>query len=60
MQRYVYQVALQGQLWRQLQEEDWSKIETRSLNSQVRFRNYRMKINCMNESKDFQDAESAS
>ena len=25
-------------------EEDWSKIETQSLKSQVRFRNYRMKV----------------
>ena len=28
----------------QFQEEDWSKIETLSLNSQVRFGNYRMKL----------------
>ena len=42
----------------QFQEEDWSKIETLSLNSQVRSRNYRMKSNCMNGSRDFQDAAS--
>ena len=31
---------------------------TPSLNSQARFSNYRMKLNCMNDSRDFQDAES--
>ena len=39
-------------------EEDWSKIETLSLNSQPRFRNYRMKLIVLNDSRVFQDAES--
>ena len=34
-------------------DEDWS--ETLSLNSWVRFRTYRMKLNCINDSRDFQD-----
>ena len=41
----------------QLRGENWSKVETLSLNSQARFRNYKMN-NCMNDSRDFQDAES--
>ena len=43
----------------QLQEEDWSKTNILSLNSLVRYRTCKMKlINCINDSRDFQDTES--
>ena len=43
----------------QLRGENWSRIEILSLNSQARYRNYRTKsINCMNDSRYFQDAVS--
>ena len=64
--KLMRKVSMKCENWRdfrdlhstQLQEEDWSKIKILSLNSQVRFTNYRMKINCMNDSKDFQDVKS--
>ena len=43
---------------RQLRGENWSKIEILSLNSLARYRNCKNEINCMNDSRDFQDAES--
>ena len=41
------------------QEEDWSKIKILSLNSQGKIQELQNEINCMNDSTDFQDAESA-
>ena len=40
------------------QEEDQSKIKRLSWNSLARYRNCKNEIDCMNDSRDFQDAES--
>ena len=50
--KFMWKVSMRWKHWSdfkglhsiQCQEEDWSKIETLSLNSLVRFRNYRMKL----------------
>ena len=47
-----------GQHSIQLRGDNWSKIEILSSNSQARYRNCINEINCMNDSIDFQDAES--
>ena len=41
-----------------LREEDWSKIETLSLELTGKIQELQNEINCMNDSRDFQDAES--
>ena len=42
----------------QLQEEDWSKIKILSFNFAGKIQELQNEINCMNDSRDFQDAES--
>ena len=50
--KLIWKVSMRWKKWSDLKglhsmafrEEDWSKIETLSLNSQPRFRNYRMKL----------------
>ena len=42
----------------QLRGENWSKIEILLWNLLARYRNCKNEINCMNGSRDFQDAES--
>ena len=44
----------QGSTFDTIARKNWSKIETLSL----KYKNYRTKSNCMNDSRDFQDAES--
>ena len=41
-----------------LQDEDSSRIRTLFWNLLAEYRNYKTKFNCMNDPKDFQDAES--
>ena len=48
----------QGATFEKNEEKNWSKIEILSLNSLARFRNCNMKLIVMNDSRDFQDAES--
>ena len=48
----------QGSTFDEFSRRRLSKIETLSLNSQPDFRNYRIEVNCMNDSRDFNDAES--
>ena len=43
-----------------LQDENWSRIRTLYWHFLAEYRNCKNEINCMNDSKDFQDAESSS
>ena len=61
-----FEVSVKWKNWRdfraqhstQLRGANWSKIEILSLNSLARYQELQNEINCMNDSKDFQDTES--
>ena len=66
MNKLIWKVLMRWKNWgdfkgqdlMNFREEDWSKIKTLFMNSQPEFRIYRMKLIVMNDSRDFQHAES--